>query len=138
MRLGERFRAGQQRLDLRAVLGRHSDGEESLVDAEPFREPGDRSLGRSGLAPLDLADVLLREASAGELDLRHARSDAERAHALAQACSACRRRGRRGRFAHSMSPMLTGVNLRSGRCALPREGDVHLPRLGQVTLAEIT
>ena len=47
-------------------------------------EPLDRLVRRACLAALDLADVLLREALAGELGLRQAGGDAELAQALAQ------------------------------------------------------
>ncbi len=65
-----------------------------VVDAEPLGEPGDRVRRRARLAPLDLADVLLREAGAGELRLRQARRDAQRAHALADAARPGRGRDR--------------------------------------------
>ena len=55
------------------------------IDAEPFGEPGDGRLGRTCLAALDLADVLLREPLARELRLRQAGRDTERADAAPRA-----------------------------------------------------
>src|SRR6185436_7380276 len=65
--------------------GRDAVGEEARVDLEARREPVDRLLRRAGLPALDLRDVLLREAIAGELRLRQARGDAELAQTLAEA-----------------------------------------------------
>ena len=94
MRLGERFRSSEQRLDLRALLRGDARREESLVDAEALGEERDRALGRAGLATLDLADVLLREASVGELDLGQPCGDAQGAHALAETGASGRPAGR--------------------------------------------
>jgi hypothetical protein len=58
--------------------------EEGSVDTQPLGQPGDRLAGRARLPALDLAHVLLREAFAGELRLRHAVVDAKLAHALAE------------------------------------------------------
>ena len=82
-------RRGPDRLDAAALVGRDAAAEERRVDAEPLREPLDRLGGRARLAALDLADVLLREALAGELRLRHPRSEAERAKALAERDAGC-------------------------------------------------
>ena len=49
-----------------------------------LREPLDRLLRRPGLAALDLADVFLREAVAGEVCLRQSGVDAQRAQALTE------------------------------------------------------
>ena len=102
MRLGERFGAGQRRLDAAALVGRDAVGQVAGVDVEAAREPRDRLAGRTGLAALDLADVLLREPIAGELALCQARGDAQLAHALTEP-KGCGTRGlrdgRRGRKA---------------------------------------
>jgi hypothetical protein len=47
-------------------------------------EPFDRLRGRARLTALDLADVLLREAIAGELRLRQPSGDAQQAQAIAE------------------------------------------------------
>ena len=52
-------------------------GEEAGVDSEAVGKPFDRALGRARLAALDLRDVLLGEAVAGELALRQPRGDAK-------------------------------------------------------------
>ena len=62
-----------------------TDADEARVAVEALRQPLDRLRGRPGLPALDLADVLLREAVARELALRHPRGDAELAEALAEA-----------------------------------------------------
>src|SRR5439155_16695722 len=69
------------------VLRRRLAGlEERRVDPEPVCEPGEHLAGRPRLAALDLAQVLLRAAVAGELRLGEAGADAE----LAQASAQCR------------------------------------------------
>ena len=102
VRLGERFGAGQRRLDAAALVGRDAVGQIAGVDVEAAREPRDRLAGRAGLAALDLADVLLREPIARELALCQARGDAQLAHALTEP-KGCGTRGlrdgRRGRRA---------------------------------------
>jgi len=76
------------------TLARGDTGfEETLVDAEPSGQPLDRLARRAGLSALDLADVLLREALAGELGLRQALRDAQLAHAIPEG----RTKGRCGR-----------------------------------------
>ena len=82
--LGERLRAREHRLDATALVRRDPVREEAGVDAQAGGEPLDRLLGRARLAALDLADVLLREAVAGEIGLRHPRRHAQLAHALAE------------------------------------------------------
>ena len=91
MRLGERLGPGEQRLDAIAVVDGDAVEQELRVDGEPLRQPGDRLVGRPRLAALDLADVLLREAVAGERGLRQAGGDAQRADALADAGRAATR-----------------------------------------------
>ena len=59
--------------------------EEAGVDAELGSEPLDRLARGTGLAALDLADVLLREALAREIGLGQARRHSQLTHALAQA-----------------------------------------------------
>ena len=80
--LGQRLGPGERGLDATALVGGDTVREEVGVDAEPFREPLDRLARGARLAPLDLADVLLREARAGELRLRQARGDPQLAQAL--------------------------------------------------------
>ena len=72
--------------------------------AEPLRQPGDRLVGRARLPALDLADVLLREAIAGQRGLRQAGGDAQRADAFADAPGASRSSdgARGGRIAHTV------------------------------------
>ena len=82
--LEERLGAGKNRLGLRALVGRDAAREETCVDAQPKREPLDRLRGRARLAALDLGDVLLREAVAGEAGLREPGGDAKLAQALAE------------------------------------------------------
>ena len=60
-----------------ANVRRDTLGEVLPVDSELLREPGHGLVGRPRLAALDLRDVLLREASAGELRLREAGCHAE-------------------------------------------------------------
>src|SRR5206468_7294906 len=54
------------------------------IDAEPLGEPLDRLVGRPRLAALDLADVLLGEALARELRLRHPGRDTQLPQPLAE------------------------------------------------------
>ena len=85
VRLGQRLGAGEQRLDLRPLLGRDPHGEKRRVHGEPLRQPGDGRLGGTGLSALDLADVLLGEPASCELGLRQPRGNPQGPHALAQA-----------------------------------------------------
>ena len=71
-------------LDALALARRDPDLEERRVDAELRGQPIDRLGGRPRLAALDLADVLLREARAGEVGLSQPAGDAKLAHPLAQ------------------------------------------------------
>ena len=102
--LGKRLGAGEQRLDARAVVGGDPVEQELRVDGQPLRQPGDRLVGRARLPALDLADVLLREAVAGQRGLRQAGGDAQRADAFADARGTSRGSGgtRDGRIAHTV------------------------------------
>src|SRR5262249_48165423 len=62
------------------------------IGREALREPVHRLARRPRLPALDLADVLLREATCGELGLRQARRPPERPYACAQ-CPGVSRRG---------------------------------------------
>ena len=77
--------ACEQRLDAAALVGGDAALEVVRVDAELLRQPLRRLARRAGLPALDLADVLLREAVAGQVGLRHARGHAQLPQALAQA-----------------------------------------------------
>ena len=83
--LDEGLRAGQDCVDPAALVGGDAVREEARVDAQPLGEPLDRLARGTGLPSLDLADVLLREALAGQVGLGQVRRDAELAQALAQA-----------------------------------------------------
>src|SRR5581483_5106294 len=87
--LGPGLRAREDRLGAGALVARDAAREERGVDAEPRGEPADRLRRRPRLAALDLGDVLLREAVAGEVGLREPGGDAERAQAVAEAGAAC-------------------------------------------------
>ena len=82
--LRERLGAREHCFDASALVGRDAAGEKSRVDVQPLREPLDGLGGRARLAALDLADVLLREALAGELRLRQPSGDAQQAKAVAK------------------------------------------------------
>src|SRR5207247_1811333 len=69
--LEQRIGAGERRLDAATLVGVDAVRQITRVDAEPVGEPADCLGGRLRLAPLDLADVLLREAVAGQLGLGH-------------------------------------------------------------------
>ena len=101
LRGGQRLGASQSRLELRSIVRRDPGRQQDWIDAEPICQPGDGGLGRTRLAALDLADVLLREARAGQLRLRQARGHAERTEALAEASARSRRRERRGGLVHA-------------------------------------
>ena len=85
VRLRERLGTGEQRLDTAALVGRDTAGEKGWVDLEPLREPLDGLGGRARLAALDLADVLLGEAIAGELGLRQSGGHTQQAQPVAEA-----------------------------------------------------
>ena len=104
--LEQRLGTREDRLRLRALVGRDAAREEAGVDAEAQREPLDRVRRRARLAALDLRDVLLREAVAGEVGLRQPGGDAQLAQALAEARPAralcvVLTRAARGVIAHS-------------------------------------
>ena len=82
--LRECLGANEQGLDPAALVGRDTARQERGIDVEALRQPLHRVGGRAGLAPLDLADVLLREAVSGELRLRQPCGDAKEAEAVAQ------------------------------------------------------
>src|SRR4051794_6880518 len=76
--------AGDGAFEAATLVGRDAVGQETAVDAEPRGEPVDRLARGTGLAALDLAHVLLREAVAGEIALRQPGRDAQLAQALAE------------------------------------------------------
>ncbi len=84
VRVRQRLGAREQGLDPAALVRRDAAGKECRIDVEALRQPLHRLGGRAGLPPLDLADVLLREAVSGELGLRQACGDAKKAEAVAQ------------------------------------------------------
>ena len=120
MRLGERLGARQERLDPIADVEGDAVEEELRVDAELLCEPGDGLVGRPRLAALDLADVLLGEAIAGERGLRQAGGDTQRAEALADPARADARSVlcRGGRIAHAGRTQAAAP-----RVAVPRRGE---------------
>src|SRR5262249_34187790 len=77
LRLVQRLGARERAFEPGALVGRHAAGEETGVDSETIRKPFDRALRRARLPALDLRDVFLREAIAGELALRQPRGDAQ-------------------------------------------------------------
>ena len=85
VRIRQRLRAGEHRLDATALVGGDALLEEGGVDAELRGQPFDRLMRRARLAPLDLADVFLREPVAREIRLRQARGHAQLPQALAEA-----------------------------------------------------
>ena len=87
LRLVQRLGAREGSFEPRALVGRDAVREEAGVDSEAVGEPFDRALGRARLAALDLRDVLLREAVAGEVALRQPRCDAELAEPFSEAKS---------------------------------------------------
>ena len=91
---------GVPELAVRALVGRDAVREEACVDTESRSEPLDRLARRAGLAALDLAHVLLREAIPGQLALRHAGGDAQLAQPLAQAKGGRFRCGRKRVVGH--------------------------------------
>jgi len=91
VRLHERLGARDGRLESAAVGRREPAREQAGVDAEPSGEPLDRVRRRARLAPLDLADVLLREPAARERGLAQTCREPQ----LAQPCT--QRAGRLGR-----------------------------------------
>ena len=95
VRLGECLGADEEGLDPAAQVGRDAAPEKRGVDSELRREPRDRLGGRAGLAALDLADVLLREAIARDLGLGQPGSEAQRPEPVADPRGRGSRRRRR-------------------------------------------
>src|SRR6266516_3577169 len=129
MGFGQRVRAREQRVDAPALVCRDATLEEAGIDAELDREPLDGLARGPGLAALDLADVLLREAVAREIGLRQAGGDAKLPHALAQAIARVgAAAGGRGSARHER---LTGSQLHTspisnpGHSVLPLKGHVR-------------
>jgi hypothetical protein len=87
VRLERGLRAGDDAFDTLTLARGDSGLEEGGIDAEPAREPLDGLASRARLPALDLADVLLREAFAGELGLGQPARDPELADALAHRAS---------------------------------------------------
>ena len=81
--LDQCFRARQRAFEAPTLVGGDAVREEARVDAQAHGEPVDRLPRRTGLAALDLGDVLLREPIARELALRQAGGHAQLAQALA-------------------------------------------------------
>ena len=129
MRLGQCLRAREQRVDATALVGGDPALEKAGIGAELDGQPLDRLARGPGLAALDLADVLLREAVAGEVGLRQAGGDAQLPHALAQAIARVgAAAGVRGSARHER---LTGSQLHTspicnpGRSGLPLKGHIR-------------
>ena len=129
MVLGQRVRTREQGVDAAALIGGDAPLEEAGVDAELDREPLDRLARGPGLAALDLADVLLREAVAREVGLRQAGGHAQLPHALTQAIARLgAAAGIRGSARHKR---LTGSQLHTspicnpGHSVLPLKGHVR-------------
>jgi hypothetical protein len=80
--LDQGLAAGESGLDAAALVGGDAGLEEERVDVQLPRQVLDRLGGRASFPQLDLADVLLREAVAGQLGLRQARVLPECAQAL--------------------------------------------------------
>src|SRR5207248_1310228 len=76
--------ARERRVEAAAFVGRDAVGQEAGIDPEALGEPVDRLARGTGLAALDLADVLLREALPGQVALRHRRRDAQLAQPLSE------------------------------------------------------
>src|SRR5262249_23374189 len=92
--LRERLCTREDRLGPGTLVARDAAREERGVYSEPRGEPLDGFTSRLRLAALDLGDVFLREAIAGELALRQPGRDAELAEPVAQP-RAARNRGSR-------------------------------------------
>jgi hypothetical protein len=82
--LGQRLGTGEDRFGAGPVVRRDAGREKGRVDPEPEREPIDRLGRRPGLPALDLRDVLLREALAGQFALGQPCGDAKLAQPLAE------------------------------------------------------
>ena len=88
MGVRERFCPCEHPLDAAPLVGGDPALEETGVGAELGGEPLDRLARGTGLAPLDLADVLLGEALAGQVGLGESGRYTQLPHALAQAGAA--------------------------------------------------
>jgi len=84
MSLGQGLGLGEQRFDAAPLVRGHATGEEGRIHVQALREPFDGLLRGPGLAALDLADVLLREALTRELRLGQAGRDAQEAQPVAE------------------------------------------------------
>ncbi len=87
LRLVKRLGAHERSFEPRALVARDAAREEARVDPEAVGEPLDRAFGRARLAALDLRDVLLGEAVAGEIGLRQPGGNAELAEPFPKAKS---------------------------------------------------
>ena len=130
----QRVGPGEDRLGLGAVVGGDAAREEAGVDAEAQGEPVDRLAGRARLAALDLRDVLLREAVAGQLGLRQARrrpaagARARRCAARARGCAPGCERQRRVLPRAARDVIECEVSRMLDSNAIPRLG--HVPQKG--------
>jgi hypothetical protein len=75
VRLQSCLAAGDHAFDPVELPAVDAGGQELRVDLEPVGDPPEGGFGRPELVPLDLADVLLREAAVRELRLREAGGD---------------------------------------------------------------
>jgi len=84
VRLEQQFGGAQVGLEPLHVGPAETVLEVLRVRLEPTGEPFERLARRPGLAALDLTDVLLREATGGELGLAQAGGTAQQTHALTE------------------------------------------------------
>src|SRR5581483_4003214 len=96
VRFDQGLGARESSLEPAALVGGDAVREESRITPEPRGEPVDRLRRRAGPPPLDLRDVLLREAVAGELALSQPGGNAKLAKPLPESEG-----GRRGVAAES-------------------------------------
>src|SRR5205085_9900208 len=75
--LEQRLRTRQSGVDAASLVGRDTVRQKTCVDTEALCEPLDGLARRTCLPTLDLADVLLREAVARKVCLRHRGGDAK-------------------------------------------------------------
>src|SRR6266545_188113 len=135
--LDQRLGARETALDPSALVGRDTVRQEACVDAQPLGEPLDRLGGRARFPALDLAEVLLREAIAGNLALGESRGDSDLAQAFAEAQrsrlhEALRLRARRSIHKRRARSLLdTSPKCKSQRTAIPLKG--HVSRVNQST-----
>jgi hypothetical protein len=113
--------------------------EERAIRAQAGCEPVEHLRVRSCLATLDLADVFLRDAAAGELGLRQTRRVAEHTHAFAEAdggsarsssaaLGGCLRLPQSRRFRHQPSVWTRRATVGRGRPLSARNPCRLLPR----------